>query len=98
MDIASSLLVALGWVLASPQDEPPPKPVVEAPGEPRVEPKPEYPPAGGLTLRTIFLRPRFELTTREFDIGKFSGHLDYGDVSDFDRTAVALDARYDRSE
>ena len=71
-------------------------PVVEVPGEPRLEPVPSFPWNDGITLRTIALRPKSEITTREFDISTFSGGaLDIGDIADFDRTAMALDLRWD---
>jgi hypothetical protein len=96
MAIAPLILYALA--LLSPQEpggqETPP--VVEVPGEPRVEPKPAFPWNDGLTIRTIALRPTYEITTREFDINTFSGgELDIGDIADFDRTAMALDLRWD---
>lgn len=98
MVCASGLILAMAALLAAPQDpqdEPPPKPVVEIPGVRPKEPEPEFPGSDGLTFRTLFLRPRFELTTREFDVGMFSGTLNFGDVAGFNRTSAALEGRLD---
>lgn len=78
-----------------PQEKPPPKPVVEVPPLVIDHPRPEYPILDGISLRTIALRPRFQLTTREFDAGIISDKVNFGDQSDFDRTAFAWEGTLD---
>ncbi|HKS15976.1 MAG TPA: TonB-dependent receptor [Planctomycetota bacterium] len=97
MGITAGLLLVLGSLLGSPQEEPriqePPAPIIDIP--PVVEAKPEFPIGDRVSLRTIALRPRWELTTREFDVGMFSGRMNLGDLTDFERTTMALEGRVD---
>jgi hypothetical protein len=96
MHLGCALLFWMAGAMSQdPQEEPPPKPVVEVPAIPPVEPKPLYSGGDLLMLRTIALRPRWELKTREFDFGMFSGAMDVGEVADFERTSIGIEARAD---
>ena len=98
MHAAAGLVVILEYFLAAPQDEriqEPPKPVIEAPFLKEEEPRPEFPILDGVSLRTIALRPRFQLTTREFDAGIISDKVNFGDLSNFERTAFTWEGALD---
>ena len=82
-------------VQEGPSSQEPQKPIVEVPPVLVDEPRPLFPAGDGVSLRMLALRPRWELTTREFDVGMFSGDMNFGDVADFDRTTMALEARVD---
>jgi hypothetical protein len=85
----------LGVVQEGPSSQEPHKPVVEVPPAAVDKPLPRFPAGDGFSLRTIFLRPRWEMTTREFDINKFSGDMNFGDIADFERTTMAMEGRVD---
>ena len=99
------MVAAGGWVffmgslMGAPQDDPrvqePPPPIVEVPPVRVEDPRPEFPVGDRFTLRTIAMRPRWDLTTREFDAGMFSGQMNLGDVAEFERTSMALEGRLD---
>lgn len=97
MDIASVLV--LGFLLGVPPQEErpqePPPPIIDIPPVKVEEPRPEIPIADRVSLRTIALRPRWELTTREFDAGMFSGQVNFGDTAGFERTTMAVEGRID---
>ncbi len=78
-----------------PQDEPPPKPILEVPPDASEGPRPEFPAGDGFSLKALAIRPRWELTTREYDLGMFNGGMNFGDVADFHRTTAAFEARFD---
>ena len=99
MATGASLILAFVCLQSPPQEgrpqDDPPKPVIEIPPDKVEEPRPVFPAGDGISLRMLALRPRWELTTREFDVGMFSGTMNFGDVADFDRTTMALEARVD---
>ena len=95
MSSAICALVALYLLVAPQEPQEPPPPPLDAPATVAEPAWPRFPIEDGLTLRTLMLRPRFLLTTREFDINTFSGEINIGDVGGLERTAFGIDTRGD---
>jgi hypothetical protein len=95
MNPALCALAALYSLALQDPQEPPPPPTFDAPVAAPEPAWPKFPIEDGLSLRTLMLRPRFLLTTREFDINTFSGEFNVGEVGGLDRTAFGLDTRGD---
>jgi hypothetical protein len=94
MDSAGLVLaVLLGALPQEPRAQEPP--IIELPPARVEEPRPAFPAGPGFSIRTVALRPRWELATREFDVGAFSGEVNFGDMASFDRTTMALEATFD---